>query len=500
MVPPAGGLILTDGWGLRAPPSLRKVYNNARWSSYGLLQGSQEEESEEEVMALHDTDGNVQITAVDGNTYVGLYAPDQSVNVVVDDASHFGVYHPSGALRVSSTQGETYYDASGAVHLNRLFGTGAIAPLPLHSRLVFEGDSITAGSSGPTYAQFAITGSRGRYYCPVSYNQGTGGQTAAQMATQVANVTALNPKVVVFLAGTNDLSGTVDTPTTIYNNIRTCNAAYIAAGARVINICVLPRNDATWNALSASRKADRTTLNSLIKAQTDVTVVDLESTFDPTTHCVDGLHPNYAGAILIGNAVATKLNSNIVGTDPASLYLDASNFLVGATENPGLTGTTGVKSGTPAPTGEVATGWTVSHNDGMTVVCSKTTLNGRTAQRIVVSGTNSTNGRVVNLLNTVTYSGTVGQVYDTWWDFSLAAGCQNLRAISASSDTTAMPNATASVNLPGTAITGVMRPPNSAALAGSDTSTSVQFVLTFSAGTVAADITVAAPFFALASH
>lgn len=378
-----------------------------------------------------------------------------------------------------------------------LMSSGGFAGVPLlsmHARLVFEGDSITAGSSGPAYSQFAISRSRGRFYCPSGYNQATGGQTAAQMATQVANVTALSPKAVVCLSGTNDLSGTADTPATIFANQRTAVDGYKAAGARVVFICTLPRNDTTWTNLSAGRQADRTTLVNLQRAQTDVEIVDLESTFDPTTMCVDGLHPNYLGAITIGQAVGDKLNEIIVAGDIFADYLAADNYLFGATENPALTGTAGSKSGAGV-TGEVANLWTVEENGGMTVVCSKTTLNGKTAQRVVVSGTNSTNGRVVNLRNTVTYSGQAGEFYETWFEFSFAAGAANVRAITASCDTISAINASASVHYPDMALEGVIRPPSGTALAGTDTSTNVQAGMVFSAGTVAADLILAGPYF-----
>ena len=56
---------------------------------------------------------------------------------------------------------------------------------------------------------------------------------------------------------------------------------------------------------------------------------------------------------------------------------------------------TTASDGTAQPTGFVADGWAVSENGGMTVVCSKTTMNGAAAQRLVVSGTNSTANRIV---------------------------------------------------------------------------------------------------------
>ena len=373
---------------------------------------------------------------------------------------------------------------------------GGSLVLPLHSRIVFEGDSITAGSSGPQFSMFALIRAMGRFFSPSGWNQGVGGQTAAQMATQVANVTALNPKVVVLLCGTNDLSGTADTAATIFANIRTCVDAYRAAGAKVVSVCVLPRNDGVWDAGEETR---RLALNDLIRAQVDVTVVDVESTFNPTTMCLDGLHPNYRGAIHLGNAVGDALNTLIVGDSVLTGYDTADNFLIGASENPQLTGTGGAVGGTPTPTGQVANNWTVDHNDTtLTVVASKTTLNGRTAQRVQVSGNAAgASPRGVTFRNTVAYSGQAGEFYEVWWDMSLAAGATGLRYVAPSTDTAMMQNIGAFEYPNDVAVAGVIRPPMTNALAGVDTSVSIQVALGFTGagGAVAADITLAAPYY-----
>jgi lysophospholipase L1-like esterase len=381
-----------------------------------------------------------------------------------------------------------------------LIGGGNSLPpsiFPLHARAVAEGDSITAGSSGPTYLQFAIIRTQGRYFLPSGYNLAVGGQTAAQMAepAQISAVLALNPKLVYYLSGTNDLSGTADTPAQIFANQRTSVAAYLAAGAKVVFICTLPRNDATWLGLTQARRDDRVTLVNLQRAQTDVSVVDLESAFDPTTMTLDGLHPNYLGAITVGNAAGDAANLRIVSDSVLTGYNGAGNFLVGASENPLLSGTAGSKG--TGVTGDVADLWTAETNDaGITVVASKTTLNGRTAQRLVISGTNSTNGRIVNFRNIVTYPGVAGEFWEVWWDFALASGAENLRSIAATTDTAAMPNASSSQLIPASqAISGVLRPPMTNALAGADVSVTIQGLLTFAAGVVAADITWAAPFY-----
>lgn len=104
-------------------------------------------------MALHDADGNIRVTVVDGNTYVGLYAPDQSLNVVVDDGEHFGVYHPSGAIRVSSSDGLTSQDPSGALYLNRLFGVGS-TDIETFIRITTDGNIIQSSIYASPLVEF----------------------------------------------------------------------------------------------------------------------------------------------------------------------------------------------------------------------------------------------------------------------------------------------------------------------------------------------------------
>jgi lysophospholipase L1-like esterase len=370
-------------------------------------------------------------------------------------------------------------------------------PLGLHSRFVTEGDSITAGSNGPSWQQFFIAKTGGRYFLPYQYQQAVGGQTAQQMATQTGAVTALNPKVVSFLAGTNDLTGLpTNTPALIAADIQTCIDAYVAAGAKVVIVKVLPRNDATWLGLSAARRNDRLVLNDLIaaKASANVSVVDLESTFNPTTMCVDGLHPNYKGARVLGEGIASAALALIDTGSILPLYSDASNMMVGANRNPEMTGTTGSKS--VGVTGTVPNLWAAESNDtaNILVASSIVTLNGSNATRFVVSGTSSATGRLVNLRNATAYSGVAGEQYEAWIEFSLAAGAQNLRAIYVSNDCGQSPNSTQTVLMPGDALSGVLRVPVMTPLAGADTSNNLQLILLFAAGTIAADVTWSKPY------
>ena len=75
-------------------------------------------------MPFHGNNGKINTTTVIGNTIVGLHDGSGGVNIIIDDASHTGLTHPSGAIRVNSGTGTSYYDASGAAYSNHLFGPG----------------------------------------------------------------------------------------------------------------------------------------------------------------------------------------------------------------------------------------------------------------------------------------------------------------------------------------------------------------------------------------
>jgi lysophospholipase L1-like esterase len=80
------------------------------------------------------------------------------------------------------------------------------APMPGESRVVFMGDSITDSWQQPRFGTFF----QGRPY----FDRGISGQTTPQMLLRFrSDVVALSPKVVVILAGTNDISANTG-PTT----------------------------------------------------------------------------------------------------------------------------------------------------------------------------------------------------------------------------------------------------------------------------------------------
>jgi lysophospholipase L1-like esterase len=121
--------------------------------------------------------------------------------------------------------------------LNRYRAANAVlpAPAPNEQRVVFMGDSITDG--WPLAQAFP-----GRPYI----NRGISGQTTPQMLIRFRpDVIALLPRVVVILAGTNDIAGNTG-PTTLAaiqdNFVSMCELAQ-HNGVRVVLASVLPIHD-----------------------------------------------------------------------------------------------------------------------------------------------------------------------------------------------------------------------------------------------------------------
>ena len=170
---------------------------------------------------------------------------------------------------------------------------------PGESRVVFFGDSITdiwkLDESFP-----------GKPYI----NRGIGGQTTSQMLVRFRqDVIDLHPKVVVVLAGTNDIAGNTGP---ISNQDIEANLASMAElarvhGVRTIVSSILPVNNYTPEAQEffAQRPPERIlALNSWLKdycAKNDLTYLDYfgamvdEKGLLKRDLANDGLHPNKAG-------------------------------------------------------------------------------------------------------------------------------------------------------------------------------------------------------------
>src|SRR6476660_4520502 len=113
-----------------------------------------------------------------------------------------------------------------------------VAPGKNEDRVVFMGDSITDGWKLADYFP-------GRPFI----NRGISGQTTPQMLIRFRpDVIALQPKVVVILAGTNDIAGNTGPSTLEMIEDNLANMADLARmnGIRVVLCSVLPVYDYPW--------------------------------------------------------------------------------------------------------------------------------------------------------------------------------------------------------------------------------------------------------------
>ncbi|HEY1804929.1 MAG TPA: GDSL-type esterase/lipase family protein [Terracidiphilus sp.] len=168
-------------------------------------------------------------------------------------------------------------------------------PKPGEDRVVFMGDSITAGwkldESFP-----------GKPYI----NRGIGGQTTPQMLVRFRqDVIDLKPKVVIILAGINDIAGNTGPMTLEQTEGNLASMAELASanGIRVVLCSVLPAFDFTWApGLTPAPKVIE--VNDWMKkyaAKKGFVYVDYYSTMKddrgglPSTLSHDGVHPLPAG-------------------------------------------------------------------------------------------------------------------------------------------------------------------------------------------------------------
>jgi lysophospholipase L1-like esterase len=114
------------------------------------------------------------------------------------------------------------------------------SPARGENRVVFYGNSITEG-----WAQYFPTMFPGKPYI----GRGISGQTTPQMLVRFRqDVVALKPKVVVILAGTNDIAGNTGPSTLemIEDNLASMTEIAKANGIRVVLSSVLPVYDYAW--------------------------------------------------------------------------------------------------------------------------------------------------------------------------------------------------------------------------------------------------------------
>lgn len=170
------------------------------------------------------------------------------------------------------------------------------APAPGEKRVIFMGDSITEGW------HFDVS-FPGKPYI----NRGISGQTTPQMLLRFRqDVIDLHPKVVVILAGTNDVAGNTGpmTPEQTEGNIQSMAEIAQASGIRVVLCSIPPSNKFPWRPEVGNPAPTILAINAWIKAyaaEKGFPYVDYHSaTKDaenglPPNLSKDGVHPLPAG-------------------------------------------------------------------------------------------------------------------------------------------------------------------------------------------------------------
>ena len=176
-------------------------------------------------------------------------------------------------------------------------------PRPGENRVVFMGDSITQGShldeSFP-----------GKPYI----NRGISGQTTPQMLVRFRqDVVNLEPKVVVLLAGTNDIAGNTgpETLEQIEDNLKSMADLASTNGIKVVMCSVLPAYNYPWQpGMEPAPKIDA--INTWMKAyaaEKGYVYVDYHSAMKdardglPPNLSKDGVHPLPAGFAIMSKLV-----------------------------------------------------------------------------------------------------------------------------------------------------------------------------------------------------
>jgi lysophospholipase L1-like esterase len=172
------------------------------------------------------------------------------------------------------------------------------APAPGEARVVFMGDSITD----------AWGRSHGKFFPGKPYlNRGISGQTTPQMLVRFRqDVIALQPKLVVILAGTNDIAGNTgpETLPEIEGYLTSMTQLAQANGIRVVLSSVMPVCDYIKPQTQRRPPAKITELNTWIKDFSGRNGFSYLDYYTPMLDdrgmlkqdlTYDGLHPNDAG-------------------------------------------------------------------------------------------------------------------------------------------------------------------------------------------------------------
>jgi lysophospholipase L1-like esterase len=207
---------------------------------------------------------------------------------------------PAPPPAVAARSADTYnarLDWPWLTHFNQA-NLALAAPAAGENRVVFMGDSITQG--------WRIEGPAGSFPGKPYINRGISGQTTPQMVLRFRqDVIDLKPKVVVILAGTNDIAGNTgpETLEEIEGYLATMAELATANHIRVVLCSILPAFDYPWKpGMEPAPKIDE--VNKWMKSYADDhghIYVDYHAAMKderdglPPALSKDGVHPIAAG-------------------------------------------------------------------------------------------------------------------------------------------------------------------------------------------------------------
>jgi lysophospholipase L1-like esterase len=195
-------------------------------------------------------------------------------------------------------------------NLNKYKNENAVlTSLSGEKKIVFFGDSVTE-SWGTVYADF---------FTPKNYiNRGISGQTTSQMLLRFRpDVIELRPKIVVILAGTNDIAENTGptTPEIILGNIISMCELAKANGIEIILCSVLPTHDYPWRkGLEPALKIEA--LNAMIMQYAKANHINFVDYYSAmvddqkglkSIYSEDGVHPNKEGFRVMEHIVKKQL-------------------------------------------------------------------------------------------------------------------------------------------------------------------------------------------------
>jgi lysophospholipase L1-like esterase len=185
-----------------------------------------------------------------------------------------------------------------------------LAPLSGEKRIVFFGDSITEGWK-KINPEFFL----GKSYI----NRGINGQTTSQMLLRFRpDVIELKPKIVVILAGGNDIAGNTGPTTleTILGNLISMCELSKANNIKAVLCSILPANDFPWKqGMEPANKIEALNEMILKYAETNkIPYVDYYSVMADERkglkfiYSEDGVHPNKEGYQVMEPIVETIIS------------------------------------------------------------------------------------------------------------------------------------------------------------------------------------------------